>query len=83
MPMSPAVEQILQAALALPEGERRKLVEALLVSGDQPGELPFDPARMEEIRQRSAEIDSGEVQTTPWPIVRERVRQRLAMRARD
>jgi putative addiction module component (TIGR02574 family) len=75
--MSPVTEQLLQAALALPEDERLELVEALLASQDRSGELPFDPAWLSEIRRRSAEVESGTVPLTPWPVVRERVRQRL------
>ncbi len=80
--MNPATEQLLQAALALPEEERCELVEALLVLQDQPGKLPFDPAWLSEIRRRSAEVEAGSAQLTPWPVVRERVRQRLEERSR-
>ena len=75
--MSPGTEQLFQAVLALPEDERSELIEALLASQDQPDELPFDPEWLAEIQRRSAEMDSGSVQLTPWSIVRERVRQRL------
>jgi putative addiction module component (TIGR02574 family) len=80
MPMRPATEQLLQAALALPEEERLELAEALLASHehDPSSGLPFDPAWLGEIQRRSAEIEAGTVQSTPWPVVRERVRQRLA-----
>ncbi|MFI5458289.1 MAG: addiction module protein [Isosphaerales bacterium] len=79
--MSPATEQLLQAALALPEGERLELAEALLASHDESTELPFDPAWLSEIQRRSAEIEAGAVELTPWPVVRERVRQRLERRS--
>ena len=75
--MSPVTEQLLQAALALPEDERLELAEALLASQGSSSELPFDPAWLGEIQRRSAEIEAGTVQPTPWPVVRERVRQRL------
>ena len=77
MLMSPVAEQLLQAALALPEDERLELVEALLATQDSPGELPFDPAWLGELQRRSAEFEAGTVQLTPWPVVRERVRKRL------
>ncbi len=80
--MSPATEQLLQAALALPEPERLELLEALLEAGNRPGELPFDPDWLPEIQRRSAEIQAGEVTLAPWPLVRERVRQRLEEKAR-
>jgi hypothetical protein len=81
--MSPATEQLLQAALTLPEDERLDLVDALLASQGQSSELPFDPAVLDAINQRSAEIESGSVQATPWRIVRERVRRRLEGRPGD
>jgi len=73
--MSPVTEQLLQVILTLPDEERLELVEALLASQDQSSELPFDPAWLSEIQRRSAEIETGTVQLTPWPVVRERVRQ--------
>ncbi len=79
--MNPSTEQIFQAALALPEEERLELAEALIASQARSGELPFDPAWLSEIQRRSAEIDAGAVELTPWPVVRERVRRRLEGRA--
>lgn len=81
--MSPATEQLLQAALALPEQERVELAEAILAGEDQPSDLLFDPAWLGEARRRSAEIDAGSVELTPWSIVRERVRRRLQGRSSD
>lgn len=79
--MSPAMEQLLQAALALTEEERFELTETLLASRAESGELPFDPVWLAEIQRRSAAIDAGTVPLTPWPLVRERVRQRLEGRS--
>lgn len=79
--MNSTTEQLLQAALTLPEEERLELAEALLASQGSPGEPPLDPAWLAEIQRRSAEIDSGAVQLTPWTVVRDRVRQRLAGRS--
>ncbi|OJW15623.1 MAG: hypothetical protein BGO49_15340 [Planctomycetales bacterium 71-10] len=80
--MGPATEQLLQAALALPEEERLELVEALLDSHASSDELPFDPAWLEEVRRRSAEVEAGGVHLDSWQVVRERVRRRLEGRAR-
>ncbi len=77
MPMDPATEQVLQAALALPEEGRLELVESLLALQDPPDGLPCDPAWLSEIQRRSKEIDAGTVRPSSWPVVRERVRQRL------
>jgi len=81
--MSPATEQVLQAALTLAEEERLDLVDALLASQGQSSEVRFEPAVLNEINRRSAEINAGTVQATPWTIVRERVRQRLEGRSGD
>lgn len=80
--MGPAAEQVFQAALALPDEERLKLVEALLASHAPSDDLPFDPAWLDEVRQRSAEVESGTVPLDSWRAVRERVRRRLEGRAR-
>ena len=80
--MGSATEQLLQAVLALPEEERQELTEALLEAQDEAGETPFDPAWLPEIQRRSAEIDAGAAQLTPWPMVRERVRERQEGRSR-
>lgn len=80
--MGPAAEQLLQAALALPEEERLELVEALLASHAPPDDLPFDPAWLGEVRRRSAEVEAGTVPFESWQVVRDRVRRRLEGRAR-
>ena len=81
--MSPAAQQVLQLALTLPEDERLDLVDALIASRGYESELPFDPELLVEINRRSAEIESGAVQTAPWSVVRERVRRRLEGRSAD
>ncbi|MEO6807553.1 MAG: addiction module protein [Isosphaeraceae bacterium] len=75
--MSPATEQLLQAALALPEDERLELAEALLDARSPSSGLPFDPAWLTEIQRRSAEFEAGTVSLTPWSVVKERGRRRL------
>src|SRR5262249_23298123 len=73
--MSPTTEQILQAALALPDEEQLQLIEALLAALDHGGGRPFDDRWMTEIRRRSAEIDAGTAQPVPWLQVKQRARQ--------
>lgn len=75
--MSPATEAIFRAALALPDQERTELIEELLALQPDSGDLPLDPAWLAEIQRRSAEIDKGEVISTPWEEVRDRVRERV------
>jgi putative addiction module component (TIGR02574 family) len=79
--MSPEAEQLLQAALALPDDDRLELVEALLTAEGRSDGLPFDPAWLSEIQRRSAAVEAGTAQLTPWPVVRERVRRRLEGRS--
>lgn len=79
--MNPNVEQLAQAALALPDDERLELIEVLLDLRGNGDELPFDPAWLPEIKRRSREIEAGLVPLTRWSVVRERVRQRVEERA--
>jgi putative addiction module component (TIGR02574 family) len=79
--MSPAIEEILRAALALPDHERTELIEELLASQPASGDLPFDPTWLGEIQRRSAEIDGGGVTLMPWAEVRDRVRDRVKGKA--
>jgi putative addiction module component (TIGR02574 family) len=70
--MSGDVDQALNAALALPNGERVELVEALLASlrpGDRP---PFDESLRAVIERRSSELESGSVVGIPWSDVKKR-----------
>jgi putative addiction module component (TIGR02574 family) len=73
--MSPGGEQLLQAALALPEDERLEMIEALLAALDQGSSRPIDDTWMAEVRRRSAEFDAGKVKPIPWSEVKERARQ--------
>ncbi|MBI1915284.1 MAG: addiction module protein [Planctomycetes bacterium] len=69
--MNPTAEQLLTAALALPNDDRLELAEALIVSvqpGDRP---PFDESWREVIRRRSAELREGKVVPVPWSEVKE------------
>ncbi|HYV38320.1 MAG TPA: addiction module protein [Gemmataceae bacterium] len=66
-------EQVLHAALALPNEDRLNLAEALWESvppTDRPGLLP---EWHDVLRQRSAEIASGAVIPIPWEEVERRL----------
>jgi putative addiction module component (TIGR02574 family) len=76
--MSQDVEQLLQAALALPDEEQLKLVAALVSAVDERGLRPFDDSWLEEVRRRSAEYDAGSVQAIPWAEVKARARARTS-----
>jgi putative addiction module component (TIGR02574 family) len=74
--MSSAAEDVLTAALALPDDERLELVEALIASlqpGDRP---PFDESWREVIRRRSAELRAGTVTPIPWEDVKRQAREK-------
>jgi putative addiction module component (TIGR02574 family) len=73
--MQSSAEQILTAALALPESERLEVAEALLVSLQSPDRPPFDDSWRDVIRRRSAELASGQVAPIPWAEVKRRARK--------
>lgn len=73
--MNQTVEQLLQAALKLPDEEQLQLVSALTAAVEERGLRPFDDSWLEEIRRRSAEYDADSVQAIPWAEVKERARQ--------
>jgi len=68
--MSPTLETLYQAALALPEEQRAELVDRLLdtLPPDVPSQL--HPAWRAELKRRSAQVDAGEVTPVPWDEVR-------------
>jgi putative addiction module component (TIGR02574 family) len=74
--MTPAVEQILQAALALPEPDRVELVDALIAALEPETSAAIDDAWRAEVSRRSAEYDAGLVKPIPWAKVKEGARQR-------
>jgi putative addiction module component (TIGR02574 family) len=76
--MNTAKEQLLDAALALPDEDRLEIVEALAASLQPADRPPFDESWREVILRRSAELLSGKVAPVPWSEVRKRARQALA-----
>ncbi len=73
--MTPTAEQVLTAALQLPDVDRLELIEALIDSVESPHRPPFDESWREVIRRRSAELDSGGVAPVPWAEVKRRARE--------
>ena len=67
--------------MALPEHERLDLYSALMAARSRESSLAFDPELLAEIHRRSAQIDTGSVQPSPWSVVRKRVRERLEERS--
>ncbi len=75
--MSTDNEQLLSAALALPEDDRLQLVEALIDSL-QPEDVPaIDDSWHEVISRRSAELRSGKATPIPWEDVRKQGREKV------
>jgi putative addiction module component (TIGR02574 family) len=68
--MSTTTEQLLSVALALPEGDRLELVEALIVSLQSEEKPPFDDSCREVVARRSAELRSGQVAPVRWADVK-------------
>lgn len=71
--MTATADQVLLAALALPEKDRLLLVDALLASFTD-GDQPFDASWHEVIERRSAELSAGDVVPVPWEEVKRRTR---------
>ena len=69
--------ELLEKALALPEGERMAIVRVLIESLDEATETDVERAWNEEIPRHAAEFDSGKARTVSWKDVQERIAARL------
>ena len=81
--MTQAVENILDAALALSSSERAELVSRLIRSLDGPEPTPaeqaeIDAAWREEIRHRRRDVEEGKTQVVPGEEVMKKLRARAA-----
>ena len=74
--MNSATEQLFDAALALPEGDRVEFLEALIASLQPADRPPFDESWREVIRRRSNELRSGQVTPAPWAEVKRQAREK-------
>lgn len=81
--MTRHAEDVLHAALTLPEDERAEIVGALLESLDPSTEADAERAWRQEVAARVAALDAGEIETIPWSEVRDRLWTRLGDRRRD
>lgn len=59
--MTPTAEQLLDAALGLPDDDRLEFIEALIASLDAGEQPPFNEPRQAVIRQRAEELKTGRV----------------------
>lgn len=74
--MTTDVKQLLDQALELPEEERATLAGWLIDSLEAEAPEGVEAAWRQEIEQRVTELDSGEVDTVPWNVVKDRLAQR-------
>jgi putative addiction module component (TIGR02574 family) len=70
-------DDVLNAALGLPEGDRVQLIDALITTVSPEDAAPLDDAWLAEIERRSQEFDAGLVQAIPWEEVKQRARLRV------
>ncbi len=71
------IDEVLEAALALPVDEQRVLVEALLAATDPPSPNSLHPSWAAEIHRRSEAYDAGQTRTLTWEEVKEQASRRL------
>jgi putative addiction module component (TIGR02574 family) len=74
--MSQTAEQLLEAAMALPEGERAQLASALWESIDNQGEVALSLEWQAEIAKRIQAMDAGEVQLLTEEEVNDRLQKK-------
>ncbi len=65
---------VIEDALALPDDVRASLAGALLNSLDPDTEEAVDPAWLNEVQRRAAELNSGAVSAVPWAEVDAKLR---------
>jgi putative addiction module component (TIGR02574 family) len=73
--MTADLDQVLQAALALPDDDRLVLIEALLAASAPDEGLPFDRSWLPTVRERLAAYDAGQTRAYTWAEVKERARR--------
>jgi putative addiction module component (TIGR02574 family) len=75
--MTQQTRELLEKALALPEGERMALVRVLIESLDETSDGDVERAWDEEISRRISDLDSGKARTVSWEEVQQRIAARL------
>jgi putative addiction module component (TIGR02574 family) len=78
--MAHPAQDILAAALSLPEGERLRIASELLASVEEPYDDAWDAAWLEELERREQAVRDGGHAGEPWAEVRARVLARLGAR---
>ena len=73
--MTAAAKEIFEAALKLEPGERERLAEALWQSIEEQGDI--EAAWVDEVKQRIAAADAGEIDSTAWDEARDELLNEL------
>jgi putative addiction module component (TIGR02574 family) len=73
--MDATPQRLLDAALALPDGDRVELVEALIASFTPDDKPPFDDSWRAVLERRSAELRAGRATPVPWADVKRTSRE--------
>lgn len=76
-------EALLQEALTLPDNVRAEIAGALLESLEPLPEADVETAWRQEVAARVAELEAGNVTTTPWEEIRDHFMARLSERRQD
>jgi putative addiction module component (TIGR02574 family) len=75
--MTQQTRELMQKALALPEGERMALIRVLIESLDDATDADVERAWDEEISRRIADLDSGRARTVSWQEVQQCITARF------
>lgn len=70
-----SIDQVIDSALALADGDRMMLIEAMLASLRPQDRPPFDEAWRSIIERRSQELESGQVKGIAWDAVKQHARE--------
>ncbi|MGD0900255.1 MAG: addiction module protein [Thermoguttaceae bacterium] len=73
------LQEIIDAAQALPAGERAWLIHALWDTMAPEDWAPPSEEWVAESQRRSEEYDAGRMTASPWPEVRDRARRKAGM----
>ena len=74
--MARSARELFEEAMRLDPGERATLMRLLIDTLDAESEEGADDAWRAEVERRTAELDSGAVETVPWAELRARLYQR-------
>ncbi len=73
------VQEILDAAQALPSGDRAQIITALWDSVSADDWTPPGESWLAEVQRRSEAYDNGQMTASPWSEARQRARQEAGL----